>query len=103
MSLTGRFNFRKTWFGGLTLEVEEEVKPMFGSADKLKRRWRRAKLIDLADPELRALIDPRFQPQFMARTHRPVTAAPNGAAGDELRGVSAPPAAPEANPQRITH
>jgi hypothetical protein len=69
MALTGRFNFRRSWFGKLMLEVEEEVKPLFGGENKpLKRRWRRATLIDLAQPEMRPLIDLRFQPQFMART-----------------------------------
>jgi hypothetical protein len=45
------------------------VKPLFGSDKKpMKRRWRRATLLDLAQPEMRALIDLRFQPQFLART-----------------------------------
>ena len=60
MALTGRFNFRRSWFGKLVLEVEEEVKPFFASDKKpLKHRWRRATLIDLAQPEMRALIDLR--------------------------------------------
>jgi hypothetical protein len=108
MTLTGRFNFRKTWFGGLALEVEEEVKPLFGSAEKHKRRWRRATLMDLAQPEMRALIDLRFQPQFLARTpNRPVTAPPSAAngAGEELRGAAppSPESSPEASPYRLTH
>jgi hypothetical protein len=68
MSLTGRFNFRKTWRGYLHLEVEEEVASRWGGE---KRRWRRATLIDLAQPEMRALIDLRSKPQFMARTAPP--------------------------------
>ena len=64
MSLTGRFNFRKTWRGKLTLEVEEQVSSRWGGE---KRRWRSAQLTDLAEPEMRALIDLRFQPQFMSR------------------------------------
>jgi hypothetical protein len=64
MSLTGRFNFHKTWRGRLLLEVEEEVQPRWGGE---KRRWRRATLEDLAEPEMRALIDLRFKPQFMLR------------------------------------
>ena len=64
MSLTGRFNFRKTWRGRLVLEVEEEVQPRWGGE---KRRWRPATLEDLAEPEMRALIDLRFKPQFMSR------------------------------------
>jgi hypothetical protein len=106
MSLTGRFNFRKTWSGGLALEVEEEVKPLLGRGDKLKRRWRRATLIDLAQPEMRALIDLRFQPQYLARTSvRAATAAApaaaSGGTGEEI--PPAPAAAQEQSPQRTTH
>ena len=54
MALTGRINFRKSWLGDVILEVEEEVKPML--ARRVKRRWRRAKLIDLAQPEMQPLI-----------------------------------------------
>ncbi len=104
MSLTGRFNFRKTWFGGLTLEVEEEVKPLFGSGDKLKRRWRRAKLIDLAEPELRALIDLRFQPQFMARTAPRLVEVPQSGIGRADDSEVAPMRRAEAaSPQRVSH
>ena len=47
MALTGRFNFKRSWFGNLMLEVEDEVKPAFWSERKpLKRHWRRATLID---------------------------------------------------------
>src|SRR5687768_4923480 len=107
MSLTGRFNFRETWLTGLALEVEEEVKPRFGSADKLKRRWRRAKLTDLEKPEMRELTELRFQLQFMARPPRAVT-APTSPASDgtdvDVADASAPPtAASAASPQRITH
>ena len=109
MSLTGRFNFRKTWFGGLALEVEEEVKPLFGRSEKLKRRWRRATLIDLAQPEMRALIDLRFQPQYLARS--PVRTAPAAPApATNGTGVELPtpsPTGPEdphdQSPQRTTH
>ena len=69
MALTGRFNFKRSWFGKLMLEVEDEVKPVFWSeAAPLKRQWRRATLMDLAQPGIRPLIDLRFQWQFMART-----------------------------------
>jgi hypothetical protein len=61
MSLTGRFNFKKTWRGRLTLVVEEEYQPRFGAG---KRRWRRATIADLAEPEMRTLIDLRFQRKF---------------------------------------
>jgi hypothetical protein len=54
MGLTGRINFRKSWLGDVILEVEEDIKPLLGR--RPKRRWRRAKLIDLAQPELGPLM-----------------------------------------------
>jgi hypothetical protein len=59
--LTGRFNFRKTLRGRLGLVVEEEYRSLWGGE---KRRWRSATLADLAEPEMRALVDLRFQRQF---------------------------------------
>ena len=107
MALTGRFNFRRSWFGKLVLEVEEEVKPLFGGDKKpTKRRWRRATLIDLAQPEMRPLIDLRFQPYFMARTSARPTEVPTGSMGrtEELPSLVAPVArADGANPQRTSH
>src|SRR3712207_2914561 len=107
MALTGRFNFRRSLFGKLVLEVEEEVKPFFASDKKpVKHRWRRATLIDLAQPEMRALIDLRFQPQFMARTSpRPVDLSPGSVPrADELPSmVTAVPRADGASPQRTSH
>ena len=107
MALTGRFNFRRSLFGRLVLEVEEEAKPLFGGDKKpLKHRWRRATLIDLAQPEMRALIDLRFQPQFMARSSlRPID-VPVGSTskGDEVPSVVAgQPRADRASPQRTSH
>jgi hypothetical protein len=87
MALTGRFNFRRSWFGKLMLEVEDEVKPVFWSEGKpLKRHWRGATLIDLAQPEMRPLIDLRFQWQYTWRTPlRTVEPAPASASrADEL-------------------
>ncbi len=70
MALIGTINFRKGSFGGIILLVEEEVKSRFGG--KVKRRWRRATLMDLAQPELRALIDMRSRPQVGLQTsYRP--------------------------------
>ena len=106
MALTGRFNFRRSWFGKLMLEVEEEVKPLFGGGEgkPLKRRWRRATLIDLAQPEMRPLIDLRFQPQFMARTTlRAVEPAPSIPSRDDLPPHVTPLHRPEAVPQRTSH
>jgi hypothetical protein len=47
----------------MSLVVEEDVHSRWGGEQK--RRWRRATFRDLAEPEMRALIDLRFQPQFM--------------------------------------
>jgi hypothetical protein len=67
MALTGTIDFRKSWFGGIVLQVEEDVKPRFGK--KVKRRWRRATLMDLAQPELRILIDMRSHPYAAPRAY----------------------------------
>src|SRR5215218_4253769 len=55
MGLTGKFKFRKTLWGKIVLQVEEEVKPFWSRSqpDTLKRRWRDATLVDLAAPEMR--------------------------------------------------
>jgi hypothetical protein len=106
MALTGRFNFRRSWFGKLVLEVEEEAKPFFGGEKKpLKRRWRRASLIDLAQPEMRPLIDLRFQPQFMTRSSSRVVEVLHGPGrSEELPSTVTPLARPEGtNPQRTSH
>ena len=72
MALTGTIDFRKSWLGGIVLQVEEEVTGRFSG--KLKRRWRRATLMDLAQPELRILIDMRSHPYVAPRTpYRPAT------------------------------
>jgi hypothetical protein len=64
MALTGRFQFRKSFWGRIVLQLEEEVKPLWSRSkpNALKRRWRDAKLMDLADPALRPLIDMRSKP-----------------------------------------
>jgi hypothetical protein len=107
MALTGRFNFRRSWFGKLVLEVEEETKPFFASEKKpVKHRWRRASLIDLAQPEMRALIDLRFQRQFMARSSpRPLEQpSPTMARPGELPAtVTTFPRADPAIPQRTSN
>jgi hypothetical protein len=104
MALTGRFNFRRSWLGKLMLEVEEEVKPFFGGDSKaLKRRWRRATLLDLAQPEMRPLIDLRFQPQFMARTPLRVVETPQERAEELPAQVTPLHRAEAASPQRMSH
>jgi hypothetical protein len=69
MALTGRFTFRRSFGGKIVLQVEEEVRTLWPKSRRspLKKRWRDASLMDLAAPELRALIDLRHKPQFMAQ------------------------------------
>ena len=64
MGLTGKFSFRKSFWGRIVLQVEEEVKPFWSRLRPLKPRWRDATLMDLAAPELRPLIDMHSRPQF---------------------------------------
>ncbi|MDP4006424.1 hypothetical protein [Methylobacterium sp. NEAU K] len=56
MTLTGRFWFRRTWTGKLILLVEEERPRWFRRRGSTKLRWRDAKLLDLAETPLRALM-----------------------------------------------
>src|SRR4051812_44831963 len=64
MALTGRFQFRKSFWGRIVLQVEEEVKPFWRrpKPGALKRRWRDATLVALATPEMRPLIDMSLKP-----------------------------------------
>ena len=75
MSLTGRFWFRKSWTGRLVLLVEEERPRWFGRGVG-KPRWRNARLLDFAEPELRPLMMMEKQHRVAApgqiRTLRPV-------------------------------
>ena len=74
MSLTGRFELRRTWRGRIVLQVEEELKSHWPRSRKaaFHRRWRYATVMDLAGPELRALVDlrrrPRYVPEHATRT-----------------------------------
>ena len=94
MALTGKFKFRKTLWGKIVLQVEEEVKPFWSKAGALKRRWRDAAMMDLADPALRPLIDMRFKPHLWARSAsgletelapRDLAGAPDGAEAGSLQ------------------
>ncbi len=66
MGLTGKFKFRKTLWGKIVLQVEEEVKSFWSRSnpEARKRRWRDATLMDLADPQMRFLIGMRFRPHL---------------------------------------
>ena len=81
MGLTGRFDFRRTWTGKIVLYVEEEVPALWPKAGehKTKKRWRKATLMDLTTPEMRALMDLRMRPQYMTHhveVDRPQAAPP---------------------------
>lgn len=79
MALTGRFNLRKTLTGRIVLQVEEEVPGFWGRMTgnpKLRRRWRDANVLDLAAPELRALVDLRFRPRYMPGASEPAQESP---------------------------
>jgi hypothetical protein len=68
-NLTGRFNFRRTLTGKLVMRVEEDTpSPWPWSRGARRKRWRDAGSMDLAAPELRALVDLRTKPQYP--THR---------------------------------
>src|SRR5829696_4496336 len=81
MGLTGKFKFRKSLWGKIVLEMEEEVKPFWSRSKPglVKRRWRDATLMDLAAPEMRHLIDMRYKsrPSFQSSVTPSVAAAPS--------------------------
>jgi len=72
MALTGRFQFRKSSWGRIVLQVEDEVKPFWqwSKPRALKRRWRDAALVDLAAPEMRPLIDMSLKPWARSQSNR---------------------------------
>lgn len=66
MPLTGKFTFRRSFWGRIVLQIEEEVKTSwpFSRKTPTRRRFRDATLMDLAAPELRTLIDLRHKPRL---------------------------------------
>ncbi len=102
MGLTGKFKFRKTLWGKIVLQVEEEVKPFWSRSkpEVRRRRWRDATLMDLAAPEMRHLIDRRFKPYPYARS----SAAPEGAsAHGEPHGAEAGASRLNREAHRVAH
>jgi len=65
--LTGRFDFRKTLSGRLVLLLEEDVRVFWSPFRKrvTRRRWCKARVMDLASPEMRRLIDLRLKPTYL--------------------------------------
>jgi hypothetical protein len=57
MKLTGNFRFRRGLRGKAVLQVEEEFSPFWSRSGEPKQRWRDARLIDLADPSMRIMLD----------------------------------------------
>jgi len=66
MALTGKFRFRKSLWGKVVLQVEEEVQPFWcrSGTGGLKRRWRNASAMDFAASEMRPLLDMRSRPEL---------------------------------------
>ena len=70
MSLTGKFAFRRSLTGKMVLKVEEDVKrpwPLSRTGTS-RRRWRDATTMDLAETELRPLMDLRNRPQLVPQS-----------------------------------
>lgn len=89
MALTGRFWFKRTWRGKLVLLVEDESRRWLGGRGAMKQRWRDATLLDLAEPELQALVNlerSRRSDRPLGLI-RPLHAAPSHSAS----GASVPP------------
>jgi len=93
MALTGKFRFRKSLWGKIVLQIEEEVKPFWSRSnpEARKRRWRDATLMDLADPQMRFLIDMRFKPylRFVSR-HAPEIALAHRARDEAPAEIATP-------------
>ena len=103
MGLTGKFKFRKTLWGKIVLQIEEEVKPFWSKSGALKRRWRDATLMDLADPQMRFLIDMRFRPRLRHQSSFAPEAATTHREQHEADGVQVQALRPNGEVRRIAH
>ena len=104
MGLTGKFRFRKTLWGKIVIQIEEEVKPFWSKLGALKPRWRDATLMDLAAPEMRPLIDMRLKPHLWARSSLGMEAASVPHAQDEVQAkMETQASASKGNVHRIAH
>ena len=70
MPLTGRFNFRRNLTGRIVLQVEEDKPLWWSSKGKTRRQYRDANVMDLANPEMRAVIDLRNKPRYVQALSR---------------------------------
>ena len=82
MGLTGGYRFRKGLRGKSVLQVEEEFTPFWSASGVVKRRWRDATMIDLADPALRSLIDLGGKLRFPSRSNALGGLLPNASRTD---------------------
>ena len=103
MGLTGKFKFRKTLWGRIVLQIEDEVKPFWSKSGALKRRWRDATLMDLADPQMRFLIDLRFRPHLRYQSSFAPETTTTQREPHEADGVEAQVPRPNAEVRRIAH
>ena len=104
MGLTGKFRFRKTLWGRIVLQIEEEVKAFWSKPGALKPRWRDATLMDLAAPEMRPLIDMRLKPHLWARSSLGLEAASVSHEPDEVQAkMETQASASKGNVHRIAH
>ena len=98
MALTGHWQFRKSFRGKVVLQIEEEVTPFWSRSGDARRRWRDATVSDLAEAELRAVIDLglKRRPGPLPADTSPRAQGPGGAGR---------PAAPDVrgDPHRVAH
>ena len=85
MALTGKIAFRRSLMGKIVLRVEEEVKAPWPWSLKgaIRKRWRDARLLDLAEPEMRTLMDLRNGPPRVTHSSYAALAAIRKAQHDE--------------------
>ena len=94
MPLTGRFNFRRTLTGRIVLQVEEDQPVWWSRKGKTRRLYRDANVMDLAKPEMRALIDLRNKPQFVkavSRNREPVASLQPDRTDEPVIGLTPQP------------
>jgi hypothetical protein len=106
MGLTGKFRFRKTLWGKIVLQIEEEVKPFWfrSKPEVLKPRWRDATLMDLAAPEMRTLIDMRFRPHLRSQSSfGPETTSAQHGRDEAHAAIEAGAPVPNEDVRRIAH
>jgi len=95
-TLTGRFTLRRSWSGKIVLQVEEDVRRVwpFSRWSPTRRRWRDATVMDLAQAEMRPLMDLRSKP-LSARERLRVPLRTE--AGPMLKATALPPEAANTN------